>query len=80
MLITYAQKAYHELHNKFRIHIFGGLDFGSILHQKSISNKTTPKLFFLYRYFLRKIFPSVAVVLAVNFAANFWRQAVLAQF
>ena len=38
------------------------------------------KAFFLYCYFLRTIFPSVAVVLAVNFAANFWRQAVLAQF
>ena len=42
--------------------------------------KLHQSFFFLYRYFLRKIFPSVEVVLAVNFAANFWRQAVLAQF
>jgi len=79
MLITLAQTAYHNLRNKFRTHILAARFWFDLAPEVYIQRNYT-KAFFLYWYLLRKIFSSVAVALAVNFTAKFWRQALLAQF
>ena len=79
MLITQAQTAYSKTCVISFAPTFCLLAFGAILHQKSKSNETTPRLFLSLLFPKENIFISyVAVSLANNFAAKFWPQAVLA--